>query len=289
MTSYSRSDRRQFLQFAGSGAAACVAGVTLGMTPLSAAGMAPGLLKKEVPFRLAMASYSLRKFSLEDALDMTKTVGLDAICLKSFHLPLESSPEEIAAAAAKVKEAGILLYGGGVIGMKNKEEVNRAFEYAKAAGMTKIIGVPEPEMLPMVSDKVQEYNIAVCIHNHGPGNNPYPTPDIAYEKIKTLDRRVGLCHDVGHTKRFGKDPVEMTRQCADRLLDVHIKDVTEATSKGHSIACGRGVIDLPALIKTFLEINYQGFLAFEYEEEPNNPLPGLAESVGYIRGVLDTL
>ncbi len=155
--------------------------------------------------------------------------------------------------------------------------------------MTKIIGVPAPELLDMVNDKVQQYDIAVCIHNHGPGDNTYTTPDMAYEKIKHLDRRIGLCHDVGHTVRVGKDPAAISLQCADRLLDVHIKDVSAADKSGHSIACGRGVMDLPALMKTFAKINYQGYLSFEYEEEADDPLPGLAESVGYIRGVMDMM
>ena len=199
------------------------------------------------------------------------------------------SVDRIQADAAEVRKAGLELYGGGVIQMGNEAEVNQAFEYAKAAGMTKIIGVPAPDMLPLVNDKVQQYDIAVCIHNHGPGDNVYTTPDMAYERIKTLDKRIGLCHDVGHTVRVGKDPAAISEQCADRLLDVHIKDVTAATAAGHSTPCGRGVIDLPRLLRTFMKIGYSGFLAFEYEEQPNDPLPGLAESVGYIRGVLDTL
>jgi len=238
---------------------------------------------------LALASYTTRNFNLDQTLAMTQRVGLDAICLKSVHLPLEATSEQIQAAAAKVKEAGIQLYGGGVITMGNEEQVNQAFEYAKTAGMSKIIGVPAPDMLPLVHDKVQQYDIQVCIHNHGPGDDVYTTPDLAYERIKTLDKRIGLCHDVGHTVRVGKDPSALSQQCADRLLDVHIKDVTATTAQGDSIPCGRGVIDLPKLLRTFIQIGYTGFLAFEYEQEPDDPLPGLAESVGYIRGVLDTL
>jgi sugar phosphate isomerase/epimerase len=220
---------------------------------------------------------------------MTNRVGLQAICLKSFHLPLEATSDEIAAAVAKVKDAGILLYGGGVIGMGNEEQVNQAFEYAKAAGMVKIVAAPSPEMLPAIDKKVQQYNIQVCIHNHGPGDKHYPTPNAAYEKIKGLDKRIGICHDIGHTMRYGQDPVAATEQCADRILDVHIKDVTEATRKGTAIACGRGVIDLPKVLRTLIKTGYSGYVSFEYEAEPDDPLPGLAESVGYVRGVLDAL
>ena len=38
-----------------------------------------------------------------------------------------------------------------------------------------------------------------------------------------------------------------------------------------------------------LKIKYRGVVAYEYEIEENDPLPGLAESVGYTRGVLAAL
>ena len=114
-------------------------------------------------------------------------------------------------------------------------------------------------------------------------------PLTAHEKIKDLDKRIGFCHDVGHTVRYGEDAIVATEECADRILDVHMKDVTEATKSGHATPCGRGIIDIPALLRTLIKIGYSGFLAFEYEEDANDPLPGLAESVGYICGVLDTI
>ena len=40
--------------------------------------------------------------------------------------------------------------------MKNEEEVQRAFDYAKAAGMEVIIGVPEHNLLELVNKKVRE-------------------------------------------------------------------------------------------------------------------------------------
>ena len=220
---------------------------------------------------------------------MTQRVGLPAICLKSFHLPLEASPEVIAAAAETVKKAGVDLYGCGVVTMRDEAQVNQAFEYAKAAGMVRIMAAPAPEMLPLIDQKVKQYDIQVCIHNHGPGDKTFPTPDMAYQAIKELDQRIGLCHDVGHTVRYGADAIAMTEQCADRLYDVHIKDVTAATKEGDTTPCGRGVIDLPKLLRTLVKVGFKGYLAFEYESEADDPLPGLAESVGYIRGVMDTL
>ena len=223
MRHQSRHSRRGFLKTAGVGTAASLAcfGGRAATSPAAEAQSG----KSKVPFTLALASYTLRKFDLDAALAMTKRVGLEAICLKSFHLPLDATPDEIAAAVAEVKEAGIVLYGGGVIGMKSPEQVDQAFEYAKAAGMIRIVAAPTAEMLPRINEKIQQYDIEVCIHNHGPGDKHFPTPTVAYEKIKGMDKRFGLCHDIGHTIRYGECPIEATRKCADRMLDIHFKDV----------------------------------------------------------------
>jgi len=288
MTSSSDQTRRQFFHTA-VGTAATLACLQTGRPVAAALVAAATPPAKKRPLKLAMASYTLRKFDLDQALAMTHRAGLKAINLKSFHLPMDSTKPEIRAVAKKIKDAGILLYGGGVISMKNEQQVNQAFEYAKTAGMVRIIGVPAVAMLPLVNDKVQQYDIQVCIHNHGPGDKTYPTPDIAYARIKNLDKRIGLCHDIGHTARSGMDPAALTRQCADRIYDVHFKDVTAPVKAGHSTPCGRGIIDIPSVLRAFIDIHYQGFLAFEYESEADDPLPGVTESVGYVNGVMDAL
>ena len=155
--------------------------------------------------------------------------------------------------------------------------------------MTTIIGVPKHELLALVNKKVQEYDIKVAIHNHGPGDKVYPTPRSAYERITELDKRVGLCIDIGHTQRAGEDPSEAAEKFADRLLDVHIKDVSASTVEGKTVEMGRGVIDIPRFVKTLLKINYADVVSFEYEKDEQDPLPGVAESVGYVRGVLATI
>ncbi len=287
--------RRQFLRAAGIGVAAALApavgtfGQTRTMTRPPAARTRPTrpfarMQKRQ--FELGMASYTLRNFKLDEAIAMTRRVGLKNIALKSMHMPMDSTPQQIKAIAAKVREAGLNLYGCGVVYMKNEQQVNQAFDYAKAAGMKTIIGVPEPDLLGLVDRKVKEYDIQVAIHNHGPGDKVYPTPTSIIEKVKDLDERIGLCMDIGHTVRIGEDPIRDTVRYARRLLDVHIKDVTAAEAKGHGVEIGRGVIDIPGFIRTLMRIGYKGYVSFEYEKDADNPLAGLAESVGYVNGVM---
>jgi inosose dehydratase len=282
-----RCNRREFIRNVGI--------TTAGAAMLGGWQTGPGLwadtaapTPKAYPLPLALASYTTRKFTLDQTLEMAKRVGLEHICLKSVHLPLDSSPEAIQAAAAKVRQAGLDLYSGGNIGMKNEKEVDQAFQYAKLAGMRVIICSPVEEVLPLLNKKVQEYNIKAAIHNHGPKDN-FPIPQTAYEKIKGLDPRVGLCIDVGHTLRAGSDPAAAIRQCGDRIHDLHIKDVDKAAPEGSCVEAGRGVLDLHAVLKALIDVHYAGFCSFEYEKDANDPLPGLAESVGYVRGLMRCL
>jgi len=285
-TMHESPTRRRFLKLAGASAASLAA---LRCAGRPARAQQEPADEKKATLTLGLASYSTRKFTLDETLEIARRVRLEHICLKSFHLPLSATAEECAAARAKVEAAGLDLYGGGVIRMADEEEARRAFDYAKAAGMRTIIGVPAPPVLPLVNELVQKYDIRVAIHNHGPGDKTYPTPESAIERIQDLDPRIGLCIDVGHTVRAGACPVEDAKRFAERVLDVHMKDVSEAAPGGKEVEVGRGVVDVAGFLKTLMEIGYSGVVAFEYEKDPENLLPGLAESVGYVRGVLAAL
>ena len=238
---------------------------------------------------LGLASYSLRKFTQAKAIAMAKRAGLDFICFKSMHLPLSSTKNEIEGSAKRVAEAGLSLYGAGVIYMKTKEEIDQAFEYAKTAGMSVIVGVPGHELLDYTSQKVGDYDIKVAIHNHGPGDDLYPSPESIYKRVKDLDPRVGICMDIGHTERIGVDPIQAGEKYFDRLYDIHLKDVDKAAEDGKTVEVGRGVIDIPGFLNMLVSKQYQGVVSLEYEKDADDPLPGLSESVGYVRGCLDSI
>ena len=240
-------------------------------------------------FSFGLASFSTRTYNLTQTIAITKRLGLTGLTLKSMHLPLTLSKEEMEKSVQEIKDSGLNFYGVGVLYMTTEEEVKQAFEYAKAAGVKMIIGVPEHNLLPYAEDMVKKYNINLAIHNHGPTDKRYPTPDSVYEKIKNMDKRVGLCFDIGHTVRAGVNPSESVIKCFDRLMDVHIKDESEPTEKGNTVEIGRGIIDIPAFLKTLIKLDYKGTVAFEFEKDEKDPLPGIAESVGFVHGVLSVL
>lgn len=276
------SNRRNFIRLSGVGLAVTA------MPSLSFA-LAAEAREAKIPFQLGIASYSYRKFPVERALEATKKMGIRYISFKDFHLPLNADKATIEKTVKLCADNGITLYAGGVIYMKSEAEVDRAFEYAKAAGFRHIVGVPNHELLPYVEKKVKEYDIKLAIHNHGPGDKLYPSAESAYVKIRNMDKRIGLCIDIGHTQRINRDPSADIRDFFDRVLDVHIKDVTEASEKGSTCEIGRGIIDIPKFLKTLIKLNYSGIAALEFEKDADDPFIGMAESIGYTRGVLKML
>lgn len=241
------------------------------------------------PLNIGLASYTLRTLKLDDVIKTTVRLGIGSIALKSMHLPLDASTEDIKAAAEKIKAAGLKFYGAGVIYMKTAAEVDQAFNYAVAAGIETIIGVPNHDLLPQVNDLVKKHNIKLAIHNHGPGDNLYHSPNDVYAKIKDLDKRIGLCIDIGHVVRIKENPIPMIAKYKDRLYDMHFKDVNKAEEDGTPIEFGRGVIDIPGIVSALKKINYSNVVGIEYEKDGDDPIPGLAESVGYLRGVIKTV
>jgi len=148
--------------------------------------------------------------------------------------------------------------------------------------------VASPELLKLIHDKVQEYDIRYAIHNHGPDMPQlFPSAESAIERIQSLDRRVGLCLDIGHEFRDGKDPVRSMADFAERIHDIHIKNVTAPDKSGRCVEMPRGAIDIAAFVRVLRQVKYSGMCSLEYEKDMDNPLAGIAESIGYFRGVID--
>jgi sugar phosphate isomerase/epimerase len=100
---------------------------------------------------------------------------------------------------------------------------------------------------------------------------------------------MGICLDIGHAMRAGEEPGKAIREYKNRIFDLHIKDVTLAAKDGKATEIGRGVIDFPGLIAALDKVQYQGVCAIEFEKDMSDPLPGIAESTGYFRGVINTV
>ena len=274
-------NRRDFIRITGSGA--MVAGM-----PALASGVGPVTppALKDDSFRLAIAGYTFAQLTLDQALVIMKRVGMGLFAVKDMHLPLNSTQEAINGFLAKAESYNVKLYGVGVIYMKTEAEADRAFAYARMVGVPLIVGAPDVSLLPYVEKKVKEYDLRLGIHNHGPDQKLYPGPDDVWDAIKNLDKRIGYCLDIGHTTRLGLDPVAAVKKYHERIFDFHVWDTDQPVKAGVCVESGRGIIDFPKFFTALREVKYKGTVSLEYTKDMADPLPGIAESIGYFRGVL---
>jgi sugar phosphate isomerase/epimerase len=235
-----------------------------------------------------VASYSLRNFSRQQAIEMTKALGTRYINLKSVHLPYEGSPAEIGAARREIEAAGLQIVGGGMITFETDTDdgVRKYFDYAKAAGMPLIVGTCKPGVLPRIERFVKQYDIKLAIHNHGPEDENFPSPYDALKAVKGMDPRMGLCIDLGHTVRTGADVVRAVADAGPRLLDMHAKDLRDLRVAESQCIVGEGKIPIAEILRQLEAMRYAGYVNLEYEIEPDNPMPGMKQSFAYMRGVV---
>lgn len=269
-------NRRSFLQLSALGIAGAVARPSFAMESFDA----------PTEFPLGFAGYSFARFDIDKMISMLQKLNVKNLSLKEIHLPLNSSTEAIEVAKKKFADGGINVYTVGVIYMRSKEAVDQAFEYAKKVGVEMIVGVPNQELLSYAEAKVKETNIRLAIHNHGPEDKLYPSPKDIYDRIKNFDSRVGLCIDIGHTLRAGVLPEKAVKEYRDRLFDLHVKDVTAMAKDAKVIEIGRGAINYPAFMEALRKVNYKGVCSVEYEKDMTDPLVGMAESVGFVKGIM---
>lgn len=275
--------RRTFFRSSALLTAACVTSSALPALSMPAADTS------ESPIRLGLASYTFRNFTRVQLVEFMKQLRLTGLNAKDVkdHLPM--APDEEARAVADYTGAGIHLHAAGAIYFREDDEadIRSKFEYCKRAGISVIVaGDPTLATLVHIEKFVKEYDMRVAIHNHGPEDKLWPSPLNVLKAVKNLDPRIGCCIDVGHAARAGTDVVQAIHEIGPRLYNVHMKDLTDFQSKESQVAVGEGILPVRGIFEALIEAKYKGWVDLEYEIHADDPLPGVIESVAYMRGVL---
>jgi sugar phosphate isomerase/epimerase len=240
--------------------------------------------------RVGVCSYSLRSFPLDQTLQDTKRLGVQYLSLKEVHLPLTSTPEQRQQVRAQAQSLGLTITSCGVIYLTNDEaQMRQAFDYVRDLGAnTAVIGVTR-DLLPLLNKVVASYELKAAIHNHGPNDKRFPSPLEVYDAIQGLDKKIGVCMDIGHTFRMHEDVVADVKKVYDRLYSMHFKDLESDHIDAKGVPVGTGVMPIVPLLQELLHSGYKNEIQLEYEVEPKDPLPGMAESLGFMRGALQTM
>lgn len=275
--------RRTFLQSSALVAAGAVSGAVRLPAQLTTASHQPS------PIKLGVASYTFRNFDRAQLIASMKQLQIPALNVKDVkdHLPMDPALEAKALEAYAAAE--IRLHAAGTLYFPKDDDadIRSKFDYCKRAGIKVIVaGDPLPETLPRIEKFVKEYDIRLAIHNHGPEDKIWKSPLDVLNAVAHMDPRMGCCIDVGHTLRAGVDVVEAIGKVGPRLFNVHMKDLTDFTSKESQVAVGDGQMPVRKIFEALIATKYQGFVDLEYEVHAEDPMPGAIGSFAFMRGVL---
>lgn len=233
--------------------------------------------------KLGVQSYSLRKFSLEKALEYIASLELKYAEVYPGHLPPELN--EVSKAKELVEKYGVKIAAHGVNHMpRDEEKLKKLFEFAHKVGIEVLTADPDPDAFDLLDKLVEEYGIAVAIHNHGPGHR-YATVEDVLKAVENRSPLIGMCLDTGHLARAGQDPAEAARKLGKRLHGIHLKDINKEKK---DVVLGEGIVDFKKLFEVIKEsgVYSKAVIVIEYELEPENPLPGIRKSLNHIRALI---
>lgn len=250
--------------------------------------------------KLGIATYTFRNFDRARTIEFIKAVKTPWVSVKQegvkgkFHWDMKLPAAEQEQIHKEFEAAGLKVTSAGNTDLKalTADGLRPAFEWAKAAGVPMLVAAPVRDNIGVIEGLIKQYDIKVAIHNHGPEDKNFPTPESVLEAVKGRDPRLGLCMDVGHSARAGADVVKSIAEAGSRLLDMHVKDLAffkqEAGMKpgDMQVDVGDGIMPFPQIFKQLKKMNYQGCVNLEYEINGNDPINGVQRSFSYMRGVL---
>lgn len=286
--------RRAFLQ--------TTAGAALAV-PAAVAAQEPAGQPTQSPFGdfvVGVQSYSFRNFKqLDRALDQIRDLGVHFVELYRGHLPTDASDEQIRAARTACFERNITPIAFGVERFTKDHDANRRlFDFARKLGARYLSADPDPDSFDSLDRLVREYDIAIAIHPHGPvGQNRlhrWYKAEAILDAVRGHDRRIGTCLDTGHLIRtaqppFGErlDPAQQVRAMGARNFGLHLKD--HDNQRRTDVVYGRGVLDVPAVLRALREVRFQGYISIEYEANPDNPAPDMRACLDVFRTAVRNL
>jgi sugar phosphate isomerase/epimerase len=227
------------------------------------------------PFKMGLQSYSLRGYTtggradLKKALAATRELGLHYWESYTAHIPLTADRQTIRAIKEEIESQGVHASGYGVVHLGKDEAANRKiFDFAKTLGVSYLSIDPDPASFDLLDRLVDEYDIPLGIHNHGPGHK-FALIDTIAKAINDHSPKIGCCIDTGHFLRSKEDPVRAAEVFGTRVYGVHLKDVKNSET---FTILGQGDLRTVELLRVLASNKYGHCLAIEYEEKPDDPL-----------------
>jgi sugar phosphate isomerase/epimerase len=127
------------------------------------------------------------------------------------------------------------------------------------------------ESIADLSERIRNRNVAVWLETHGDFASAFETSAILGSA--GVDN-IGVIWDPANCwLEFNDSPEQAAAEMATSIRHVHVKDIRKNASAGQHVLTGEGNFPLQELQVALDNINYHGFLSFEWEKKWHPEIP----------------
>lgn len=247
--------------------------------------------------KLSFSSLPCEGWSVERLIDGCRRHGFEGIELKvceGYAITPESSDEEIKSAAARFREAGIVVtnIGSSVTLNGIGDESAQLSAISRHLRIAALLGARGVRIFPgsffkKIEERNRAHNIDRLVNRiqeacdealaHGAGvelwietHNEFSTGNVLGELLARVGRRnCRVIYDILHPLEFGERPEETIGRLDGAIAHVHIKDgVPNADPELHDwtyTKIGDGLLPLAQIIDLLRRQGYDGYYSLEWE------------------------
>ena len=233
-------------------------------------------------WKLAIQTWTFHKYSFLESVDKADSLGIRYLEVYPgqqiggtipgvFSYQLKKDERDKIKQYLRYKNVKVIAIGVVDKYYYTKENLNDFFEFARYMEIPFITAEPEWQDLDEFNRLAIKYKVKVALHCHPKPASHYWHPD---STIKAMQGRshIGAWPDLGHWARNGINLVEGLKKMKGKLWGMHYKDIREFDNvNAIDTIFGKGVCDLPTVMKEMKNQGFNGVVTLEYEvhEEDN--------------------
>jgi sugar phosphate isomerase/epimerase len=221
---------------------------------------------------IGVGTFSYHTLSIDEMIVQLTQLRIKEIEMSRGEFMLMKPPtvEMCRSARDKFDRAGIRCVSYYTATIKDDRDVDYAVRFARIFGARNVSGDATGIVLQHIDRRFTAEGLTFGIHNHWFKQKfAYESVDDVLHALSGLSKTVGATLDVGQMAACGHDPVDAVRRLASHLFVVHLKDVASVGAE-HNVLFGKGIVDIPGVMKELRRIDFRGLVAIEYEKDGNS-------------------
>ena len=261
---------------------------------LPSARLTPAIRAQEkLGWRFGVEANTFHELTMFEAIEKTAQLGVPFMggldsqkvspeIQKKFDAQL--TDDELRQIRLKLDAAGVRLLTYYIHNFPGDEAgCRRVFEFARKIGIETIMSAPPPEALDMIGKFADAFDINVALHNLDRKNTPhYWQPEGVLKACASRSKRIGACGDLGCWLRCGVDPMQALQTLKERLITVHLHDVSERSLEAREVPLGSGIGRTGEFLREMRRLGIQPTMfGLEYSHSRPDVQPEIARCVEF--------